>query len=214
MQRRSLSAVMVIAVAGSLAAAPMPPAAAESARLKVIVHGAAETVTSPEWSDAACAKNTHEPNADGMTAQRFPTSPELNSFGAADFKLSRPCEVTLVTVRGIGAEDANRIVIWIYKNTSSDLPSPPGTSECSAIRMASGPNFVVPVSDCKLKRGRYWLAVQADTGHTWFWATTSDRQGLHDAWRNPGDGWATGCTVWDTVDTCAEFRWDYLFSIA
>ena len=117
-----------------------------------------------------------------------------------------------MSVSGIG-EGANRIVIWIYENTSRNLPSPPGTSKCSAAKAAPGPDFVVSVSDCMLKKGHYWLAVQVDTGLTWFWATTGHRIGFDDAWRNPRDGWETSCVEWGTGSTPPQFRWDYLFSI-
>lgn len=177
-----------------------------------------DTIAERDGASAACAKNDKPPNDDGIIAQKFPPPPYdvLTSFAAADFKLSRRCNVTSVYVNGINDAIADRIIIWIYKNTADDLPSRPGTSKCSAVRRAPGPDFLVPVSDCSLKKGHYWLAVQVDQlccSDYWEWATTNSRIGLRDAWRNPGDGWETGCTEWATNDTCHDLAYDYLFSI-
>lgn len=52
----------------------------------------------------------------------------------------------------------------------------------------------------------YWVAVQAKLafalGGQWYWNTSMTQIGQQFAWRNPGDGFGTGCTDWGNGMDC------------
>ena len=49
----------------------------------------------------------------------------------------------------------------------------------------------------------------------WFWAENSERAGALSMYRNPGDGFGTGCTTWGVMTTCLPFGEgpDLMFSL-
>jgi hypothetical protein len=59
---------------------------------------------------------------------------------------------------------------------------------------------------CELGAGTYWLAVSVDVdfgvGGQIFWSTRTVQSNALAAWRNPGDGFASGCTDWGTIPSC------------
>lgn len=63
-------------------------------------------------------------------------------------------------------------------------------------------------SPAVLTDGTYWVSVQADMDFTpggqWGWTERTVVSNSASAWRNPGDGFDTGCTDWsERVATCA-----------
>ena len=72
-----------------------------------------------------------------------------------------------------------------------------------------------------LPAGTYWLSVQANGGgsdyySSWFWSRGSQLVGAEAVWKNPGDGWQTGCTSWGRLDACSGvFGWpEWQFALA
>ena len=74
-------------------------------------------------------------------------------------------------------------------------------------------------TSCVLAPGRYWVSFEVNmdfgTGGQWFWfhvsspGTTSE-----NAWRNPGDGFGSGCTAWSNgLTTCASTEPDMSFQV-
>src|SRR6266550_4402493 len=58
-----------------------------------------------------------------------------------------------------------------------------------------------------LPAGTYWLSVQANGGgpdfySSWFWSRGNAPIGLEAVWKNPGDGWLSGCTDWGRIGAC------------
>ena len=49
----------------------------------------------------------------------------------------------------------------------------------------------------------------------WGWETRNIQSGKPSAWENPGDGFQTGCTTWNTTNSCIGFGEgpDYLFAL-
>lgn len=178
-------------------------------------------VPDPDEPAASCAENQGEPNGSGASAQDPGEGYEKDdSFGAADFTLRSRCKVISVRIDGIATDGAiaKRIRIWIYENDESrDLPPPPGTHKCVAVAPGPGPDFVVPVSDCTLRSGSYWLAVQVQQDYVtesgWYWALTDERHHLDDAWRNPRRGIVGYCRSWRPLEDCVGVSGEYRFSI-
>ena len=65
--------------------------------------------------------------------------------------------------------------------------------------------FTLP-TPCVLMPGKYWMIVQTrqdfGTAGQWFWNTRSVQSNAGAAWRNPGNGFATGCTSFSPLTTC------------
>lgn len=75
-------------------------------------------------------------------------------------------------------------------------------------------------TDCTLGTGHYWFAIQTiatlsdNSIEGWFWRSAGGvLYGNEAAWRNPPDGWGTGCTSWAAVSTCASGQYDRLFTL-
>ena len=62
---------------------------------------------------------------------------------------------------------------------------------------------------CFLGQGRYWVSVVRSDGSGMSWADGLPNPlpppfvlGAHAHWRNPGDGYGTGCSDWSDITTC------------
>src|SRR5690606_16444180 len=57
-----------------------------------------------------------------------------------------------------------------------------------------------------LPEGTYWLSVQPVMDFSidgyWSWWTEGVQIGASAQWRNPEDGWGTGCTDWNPITSC------------
>lgn len=64
-------------------------------------------------------------------------------------------------------------------------------------------SFTSPVV---LSGGTYWIAVQARQDEVpngwWFWGNRNVATNNSAVWRNPGNGWGTGCTSWGNKLSC------------
>lgn len=61
-----------------------------------------------------------------------------------------------------------------------------------------------------LEAGRYWLGVQANLTFTpgsnnWWWKNRAPQFGMAAAWRQPGDGFADGCTAFVIRSACPSY---------
>jgi hypothetical protein len=70
---------------------------------------------------------------------------------------------------------------------------------------------------CSLAAGHWWVAQQVRID-IWaygqhFWNTRSARSHHEGHWRNPQDGFSTGCTVWTPQTRCGSSGPDLLFRI-
>lgn len=69
-----------------------------------------------------------------------------------------------------------------------------------------------------LRPGQYWLSIQAnqrfDFAGQWSWASMDNTVGKPAMWRNPNDGFATGCTGWSVESICIPWgEGDHLFAL-
>jgi hypothetical protein len=127
-----------------------------------------------------------------------------DSVAGQAFRLARHCKVRSVAIAGRGNSHRGMLRIWVYAATSAGLPDTSREICHSTIRGARGPRFGVPFT-CDLKKNKgYVLAVQfkipIERGGQWYWNV---RDGANvSSWINPGDGFATGCTEWQTLESC------------
>ena len=65
--------------------------------------------------------------------------------------------------------------------------------------------------------GTYWVSVQPEMDYVsdgqWFWFSNADQIGSEFHWRNPGDGYGSGCTDWDTSTSCGFANPDLSFQL-
>ena len=78
--------------------------------------------------------------------------------------------------------------------------------------------FTLPFP-CILSSGTYWVDVQARmdfaTGGEWGWEGRTVTSNAGALWRNPGDGFGTGCTNFTAVGTCVSGGGpDFMFSLS
>ncbi|TVR95707.1 MAG: choice-of-anchor D domain-containing protein [Wenzhouxiangellaceae bacterium] len=102
---------------------------------------------------------------------------------------------------------ATEVRVYIYEN-DGDLP---GDELISFIDIAPADDddgiltFDLPQT-VSLTEGRYWLSVQPVMDFfgdgRWFWSQISDEVGNEFHWRNPGNGYGSGCTDWSPASDC------------
>ncbi len=97
---------------------------------------------------------------------------------------------------------ADSVNVYFYADDSG-LPGTLVYKE-TAVNYKPGPtpgSFVISINPLSLSPGAYWVSVQAnqdyDTRLQWLWADRNVQSNNGAAWRNPGDGFGTGCVGWD-----------------
>lgn len=107
---------------------------------------------------------------------------------------------------------ANSVNVNFYANAGTNLP---GTLLQSRPNQAftNGPSFSIPLSpQVSLGPGSYWLSVQASQNYfpqgEWGWQNRNEQSNAAAAWRNPSNGFGTGCTTWAPRQTCVGGEMD------
>jgi Ca2+-binding RTX toxin-like protein len=151
-----------------------------------------------------------EPSGNGVSSQRYPSEAGLAAYDAeAADDLRVPSGETWI-VRQVwvaGYLPEGDPIPTVEVRFYADRDGLPGRLEHGQIVDAPGTDRQIDLgTDLALPAGRYWLAVIAvggGDGDQWYWATSEALHGAPSAWRNPGDGFATGCTEWVArIDDC------------
>jgi hypothetical protein len=108
--------------------------------------------------------------------------------------------------------------LWFYTTGGST----PGSIQCNypsnSYTDDGMGNFIVDISaaPCFLPQGTYWVAAQArmdyDPFGQWGWQRQSVQTGAGAVWRNPGDGFGSGCTNWSPLAACGSVTGEPDFS--
>ena len=104
--------------------------------------------------------------------------------------------------------------VYFYQD-SATLPGTP-VYTATALTVAGNPDYVIPLTTpANLTAGTYWVSVQGEiSGSNWYWEGRSVTSNNAVAWRNPGNGYGTGCTNWGRLATCIGQAWpDQMFRI-
>ncbi len=151
--------------------------------------------------------------------------------GADDFTVPAGVTWTLEEVYVAGFYNAggchlDSVDVVVYSNSGSNLPN---TAVCTNSGV-SGSNLVdydgevsarLP-TPCTLTGGgsgtTYWLGVQGNMSISgngqWYRLRHQATHGNGAAWRNPGNGFGTGCTAWTRLNSCGTAGDpDYTFSL-
>ena len=108
-----------------------------------------------------------------------------------------------------GSGPAASINVVIYNDNGDGSPgsvvaSLPGLSYTDNTGIGS---FTIPLgSPVTVGAGTYWVAVQPNmdfsAGGEWGWEGRTVQANNAGVWRNPADGFGTGCTDWTNKETC------------
>jgi hypothetical protein len=148
-------------------------------------------------------------SGDGVNSQNYEASLDIyDSMAAADVRRRKTCRVRLMDVYGQyfpGSGPARSETVTFY----SDAGGRPGAVyNTQTVVGVEAPNFFqIPLSQVNLLgHVTYWVSVQVnmdfETGGEWGWETTTLQKGAPAQWQNPLDGFGTGCTTWQSVQTC------------
>jgi len=162
--------------------------------------------------------------ANGVTSQNFEASFDAYDAMAADnFTVPAGSKwlVNQVSLTGSysatgGATTAH---VTFYKNKANLPAAVVADYPAAVITTDSAGSFVITVPKTTLKPGTYWVGVSANldfaVGGQWYWTGRTLQAGVDAAWKNPGDGFGTGCTAYAPLATCipATFDPDLMFAI-
>lgn len=214
--RKAVLSLSVLLATTSFATAAPPRLSHKGAVLASPVHAnARHTLYDQSGDDSGIA----------IVSQNFESSFDAyDCQGADDFIVPDGVKwkITEVDVRGTyfgGSGPSRSLNIVFYKNKkgapgkevarSDEVVGGDDGNGSFRARLPHGP---------KLKPGHYWLSVQSnqDFGFAgeWGWETSSGVVNLPAKWRNPNDGFATGCNDWGDESTCVPVGGgDHLFAL-
>lgn len=209
MRIRILPLVGVPVVGLTLAVAFLPAASGGSVAVPMTSAGAAHDPATQPGTFLRCYSQITGNGGGGAVSQNFEDS--LNGFdsqGAVDFTLKRPCMVRSVDAYGVytdGSGPADSENITIYKDRGG-VPGAVIAKRNSGGTDIGGDFFMSLGKGVSLKAAKYWLSVQVNMdfndGGVWTWNTNKAQVGYPSVWRNPGDGFGTGCTKYTALTTC------------
>jgi hypothetical protein len=200
---RCTTAIAALAIAGLFygASATAQPVASAPAGGEVAVPVA------PQAPAQVLYDQTDSVGTNGFPAQNFEPALDIyDSQGADDFVVppNASWSIDTVFVAGVyglgGVPPIPNVDVYFY----ADAAGLPGTQVYSALAVVpsevSGDLTISLPSPAVLGEGTYWVSVIANlnfgTQGQWFWSTRTVANGNPYAWRNPGNGFGSGCTSW------------------
>ena len=151
-----------------------------------------------------------------VPAQRFVPPGPSDAEAAEDFEVFDAQGWTIGEFNfeiGLAGSEPTMVDIRVYPD---NIGQPGEPAICSYDGLAGTlqgfeqPLLRVPLpTSCALAQGRYWVSVVRSDGSGMSWADGLPNPfpppfvlGAHGHWRNPGDGFGTGCTDWSDMTTC------------
>jgi cysteine-rich repeat protein len=111
-------------------------------------------------------------------------------------------EVTIGVATFAGPATSVDVIIY------DDAAGEPGVVVCDYLALVpvetAGQLDVVLPSSCELTPGTYWVAAIVNSATQYYYASRAPEVGLDAKWRNPGDGYGSGCTDWSTISACVD----------
>ncbi|HKP53993.1 MAG TPA: S-layer homology domain-containing protein [Chloroflexia bacterium] len=146
----------------------------------------------------------------GIVSANRTDNPTFSAEAADDFVVpaGQTWQINQMDVRArVGFPNPTSFNVYIYTE-SATLP---GTPVYTATNLAVGgtnPDYVINLTTpVNIATGTYWVSVQGNiVGANWYWQGRSVLNNNSTAWRE-GGAYATGCTSWTRLTTCAGFSW-------
>jgi uncharacterized repeat protein (TIGR01451 family) len=166
---------------------------------------------SPRAPQAVLYDQTSNPATNGAPDQDFEALYDAyDSEGADDFVVPASGWViqSIDTIGTTGVAGGSTVDVTFYTNNAGM----PGTAIPACTYAALTPadtagslSTTLPTA-CSLAAGTYWMAIQVNqnygTNGQHFWGNRTVASGNNAVWRNPGDGFLSGCTVFTAMTTC------------
>jgi hypothetical protein len=200
-------------------------------------HGDATTPEAHTLATESLARGVVLYSQDGtdsgisIVSQNFEaTFDAYDSEAADDFTVPARSKITEVDVVGTyfnGSGPASSMNVTFYKSKNGKPGAVLGDFQGLAYQM-DGRTTRIPLPSkipmCCRQDAVYYVGAQANkeccrrggavTSGDWGWGTQTTVVGAPAVWRNPGDGYATGCTTFTTETTCFPYgQGDHLFTI-
>lgn len=200
--------VLAVVIGGLLLAGGQEASAALNRQ-----NAAAPSVITAPTGDPVLYSQIDNPAGNGVPDQDFEAGYDIYDADAADdfVVLAGPdnWSVTQVFTPGVysaGGGPAASVDITFY----ADNAGLPGAAVCSYPGLVPSDNvgeFLTTLpTPCVLAPGTYWLGQQTNqdfaTAGQHFWSNRSVQSNAGALWRNPGDGFGTGCTTFTAPGTC------------
>ncbi len=216
--------VTIVAVVTALAASLLVgPAWAQLSR------SAGRGGSLPAAPEAILYDQTNNASANGSPDQDFEAAfNAYDSEGADDFVVNDATGWLVDQVNTIGttgtAGGATVDVTFYTNSAGGGDPDLPGSAVCTYTALTpvdtAGSFTITLPTACTLCPGTYWVAIQTNQSFgafgQHFWSNRTTQTGSEGTWRNPGNGFATGCTSFTPQTICGVgggTNPDYLFSI-
>lgn len=219
---------IVAALVGSLVIA----APASAATLLRSAPESTQSISIPAPSGAAVIlyDQTTNPSANGAPDQDFEAGFEIyDSEAADDFEVLETEGWTITqinTVGTTGTAGGSTVDLTIHADSTIvtegfNLPGAPVCSYTAIVPSDSAGSFQISLpTSCVVGPGRYWVAIQTNqafgTNGQHFWSNRTTQSNSPAVWRNPGDGFASGCTDWSPMTSCGVgggTNPDFLFQV-
>ena len=186
--------------------------ASEAQNTPVKSAGAGGTAPAPNNPAAVLYDQNNNASGNGAPDQDFEAAFDTyDSEGADDFVVPVGRVWTVQTVvqastTGVAANQTGDIVF--YANSGSNFP---GSAVCTkngetSVVTAGSTTTNLSGGGCVLPAGTYWVGIQINQSFgsfgQHFWSNRSVQSNSGGAWRNPGNGFATGCTSFGRQTTC------------
>ncbi|WP_257388015.1 hypothetical protein [Tahibacter caeni] len=168
-------------------------------------------------------------STNGALSSQFSSSSgaPYDSEGADDFVVPaagwRISTVEFAAFVGNGTTGAFPTVgnVRIYANAAGV----PGTTVCNYPSVTVAYNTSTQIATVNLPgvcdltaAGTYWITYQpiydfGASGGDYYWNLSTPQAGAIGQWRNPGDGFESGCTAWSPNTSCGFTQPDYAFRL-
>ena len=160
----------------------------------------------------------------GLVSQNFGKGNTEDAQSADDFTVpkGKTWAITEVKVDGFyssGSGPAASENVFFYKTVVKNKHDIPGTLVKKVTLKGTGAKgaFVISgITGVSLATGHYWVSVQANmTSGEWYWASRTKQGGSPAVWKNPGNGFGSGCTTWTPYQSCtgASGRPDFMWAL-
>jgi hypothetical protein len=151
-----------------------------------------------------------------VPSQRFVPPGAFDAESAEDFEVFDAQGWTIGEFKfeiGLAGSEPTMVDIRVYPDNNGHPGEPALCSYDGLAGTLHGfeqPVLRVPLpTSCALGQGRYWVSVVRSDGSGMSWGDGPPTPfpppfilGAHGHWRNPGDGFGTGCTDWSDITTC------------
>lgn len=167
------------------------------------------------------------PSGNGAPAQDFEAAFDSYDNEAADDFVVPPGQtwsISGVNVVGTIGNRANLqfVRVWFYSDNAG-FPAAAATCTYNNLTPTGGTlgnlELTLP-APCVLPAGNHWVALQVRGDFSnmgqYFWSNRTTQTNNESVWRNPGNGFATGCVNWGRQTACGvggSVNPDFLFEI-